>query len=121
MIVVNTSNEISADISARFRLANGLLRQHIATRVSINKLTLTYVSRLIVSQLSIAFRIAGSLKQAAYKVKIKYHVSVCTRWLRNAILHASGYRHLGDNYARYRNLANIRKDYSKEPAVLCSF
>ena len=48
MIVVNTSNEISTDISARFRLADGLLRQYITARVSINKLTLTYVSSLIV-------------------------------------------------------------------------
>lgn len=63
MIVVNTSNEISTDISARFRLADGLLRQNIVAKVSINKLTLTYVSSLIVSQLSIAFRIAGNLNK----------------------------------------------------------
>ena len=64
MIVVNTSNEISTDISARFRLADGLLRQYITARVSINKLTLTYVSSLIVPQLSIAIRIAGNLNKA---------------------------------------------------------
>lgn len=60
MIVVNTSNEISTDISARVRLFDGLLRQHSVARVSINKLTLTYILSLIVLQLSIAYGIAGN-------------------------------------------------------------
>lgn len=63
MIVVNTSNEISTDISTRVRSVDGLLRQHVATSVSINKLTLTNVSSLIVPQLSIAIRIAGNLNK----------------------------------------------------------
>ncbi len=70
MIVVNTSNEISTDISAKVRSVDGLLRQHIATSVSINKLTLTYVSSLIVSQLSIAIRIAGSLNKPPTRWKL---------------------------------------------------
>ena len=70
MIVVNTSNEISTDISARFRLADGLLRQNIVARVSINKLTLTYVSSLIVPQLSIAIRIAGNLNKPPTRWKL---------------------------------------------------
>lgn len=59
MIVVNTSNNVSIMVW----LSDGLLKQHIATRLNINKLTLTYVSGLIVSQLSIAFRIAGILNK----------------------------------------------------------
>ena len=63
MIVVNTSKGISTDISARVRLAGRLHLQYVTAKVSINKLTLTYVSSLIVPQLSIALWIAGNLSK----------------------------------------------------------